>query len=78
MLLTFDKKESVDPLPAELRTATEADWDWDTARDDFIRYAQRRALGPSTASLVRSRRSSEARTRSACVAARRSSRSGRA
>ena len=36
-------------LPAELRTSTEPDWDWNTARDDFIRYAQRRALGPSTA-----------------------------
>ncbi|HVR82072.1 MAG TPA: cyanophycin synthetase [Luteimonas sp.] len=41
-------------LPAELRAGPEADdWNWDTARDDFIRYAQRRALGPSTASLVR-------------------------
>jgi len=29
------------------------DWDWEEARDGFIRYAQRRALGPSTASLVR-------------------------
>ena len=29
------------------------DWEWEQARDDFIRYAQRRALGPSTASLVR-------------------------
>ncbi|MDZ3797735.1 MAG: cyanophycin synthetase [Xanthomonadales bacterium] len=29
------------------------DWEWQQARDDFIRYAQRRALGPSTASLVR-------------------------
>ena len=28
------------------------DWDWPDARDEFIRYAQRRALGPSTASLV--------------------------
>jgi cyanophycin synthetase len=28
-------------------------WDWNTARDDFIRYAQKRALGPSTMSLVR-------------------------
>ena len=28
-------------------------WEWATARDEFIRYAQRRALGPSTASLVR-------------------------
>jgi cyanophycin synthetase len=29
------------------------DWSWPNARDEFIRYAQRRALGPSTASLVR-------------------------
>jgi len=28
-------------------------WDWPSARDEFIRYAQRRALGPSTASLVK-------------------------
>jgi cyanophycin synthetase len=28
-------------------------WAWEEARDDFIRYAQKRALGPSTASLVR-------------------------
>ena len=28
-------------------------WDFTEARDDFIRYAQRRAFGPSTASLVR-------------------------
>ena len=42
-------------LPTELRPkdSVPEDWDWDTARDDFIRYAQRRALGPSTASLVR-------------------------
>ena len=42
-------------LPAELHAAggMPDDWNWDTARDDFIRYAQRRALGPSTASLVR-------------------------
>ena len=42
-------------LPAELRPqgSVPEDWDWDTARVDFIRYAQRRALGPSTASLVR-------------------------
>ncbi|KQZ56394.1 MULTISPECIES: cyanophycin synthetase [unclassified Lysobacter] len=42
-------------LPAELRPAGSVpeDWDWESARDDFIRYAQRRALGPSTASLVR-------------------------
>ena len=28
-------------------------WNWPEARDQFIRFAQRRALGPSTASLVR-------------------------
>ena len=40
-------------LPPDLRTATDDAWDWASERDDFIRYAQRRALGPSTASLVR-------------------------
>ena len=42
-------------LPVEIqpRGSVPEDWDWNTARDDFIRYAQRRALGPSTASLVR-------------------------
>ncbi|MEO8161619.1 MAG: cyanophycin synthetase, partial [Arenimonas sp.] len=41
-------------LPVDLRTAglLPEDWDWPSARDEFIRYAQRRALGPSTASLV--------------------------
>jgi cyanophycin synthetase len=28
-------------------------WNWPEARDQFIRFAQRRALGPSTAALVR-------------------------
>ncbi len=28
-------------------------WTWAEARDEFIRFAQRRALGPSTAALVR-------------------------
>jgi cyanophycin synthetase len=42
-------------LPDDIRPAgTVPDgWDWDEARDDFIRYAQRRALGPSTASIVK-------------------------
>src|SRR5688500_479079 len=42
-------------LPAQLRDsgAPGEEWNWDAARADFIRYAQRRALGPSTASLVR-------------------------
>ena len=42
-------------LPDELRSerAVPDEWTWATARDEFIRFAQRRALGPSTASLVR-------------------------
>ncbi len=42
-------------LPAELRPANAPaqDWDFDSERDQFILYAQRRAFGPSTASLVR-------------------------
>jgi cyanophycin synthetase len=42
-------------LPAELQTrgSVPEGWEWTSARDEFIRYAQRRALGPSTASLVR-------------------------
>ena len=40
-------------LPADLRPddASPA-FDWAETRDEFIRYAQRRALGPSTASIV--------------------------
>jgi cyanophycin synthetase len=42
-------------LPPHLRPADSvpAGWEWAEARDQFIRFAQRRALGPSTASLVR-------------------------
>src|SRR5271167_2928400 len=42
-------------LPAEIRPADSvpADWSWQEARDEFIRFAQRRALGPSTSALVR-------------------------
>jgi len=42
-------------LPANLRPADSVPegWNWPEARDDFIRFAQRRALGPSTASLVK-------------------------
>lgn len=42
-------------LPSELRPEGEPDKDFDFSdeRDEFIRYAQRRALGPSTASLVK-------------------------
>jgi cyanophycin synthetase len=40
-------------LPAELRPPeSKVPFDWAEQRDDFIRYAQRRALGPSTAALV--------------------------
>ena len=42
-------------LPDAIRPAGSVPegWQWPTARDEFIRFAQRRALGPSTASLVR-------------------------
>ncbi len=42
-------------LPLELQPAgtVPAGWDWEAHRDEYIRYAQRRALGPSTASLVK-------------------------
>ncbi len=42
-------------LPAELQPAgvVPQDWAWAEARDEYIRYAQRRQLGPSTASLVK-------------------------
>ena len=42
-------------LPENLKStqAPDADFDFEQERDDFIRYAQRRALGPSTASMVK-------------------------
>ncbi len=42
-------------LPEALRPAGSVpqDWAWPDARDQFIRFAQRRALGPSTHALVR-------------------------
>jgi cyanophycin synthetase len=42
-------------LPPELRPdgTVPADFDFTEERDEFIRFAQRRALGPSTMSLVR-------------------------
>lgn len=42
-------------LPEELKPdgAPAVDWDFEAERDEFILYAQRRAFGPSTASLVR-------------------------
>jgi len=43
-----------DLLPTELQPADlDQDFDWEEERDAFIRYAQRRAFGPSTASLVK-------------------------
>ncbi|MFZ2507754.1 MAG: hypothetical protein WAW79_04680, partial [Steroidobacteraceae bacterium] len=41
-------------LPESIRPAASvpAGWNWPEARDEYIRYAQRRALGPSTAALV--------------------------
>ena len=38
--------------PADAGADAGADFAWEDARDEFIRYAQRRALGPSTASIV--------------------------
>ncbi|MBM4014103.1 MAG: cyanophycin synthetase [Planctomycetes bacterium] len=42
-------------LPADLRPAgaVPGDWKWEEKRDEFIRVAQRLALGPSTHSLVK-------------------------
>ncbi len=42
-------------LPENLRPekSVPEGWEWPKARDEYIRYSQRRALGPSTASLVR-------------------------
>ena len=42
-------------LPEEIRPerSVPESWVWGIARDEYIRYAQRRALGPSTMSLVR-------------------------
>jgi cyanophycin synthetase len=42
-------------LPQAIRPADSVPegWNWPEARDEFIRFAQRRALGPSTTSLVK-------------------------
>ncbi|WP_222565834.1 cyanophycin synthetase [Novilysobacter antarcticus] len=41
-------------LPAQLQPAgiLPEGWEWASARDEFIRFAQRRALGPSTSALA--------------------------
>jgi cyanophycin synthetase len=41
-----------DKLKKELASEMQDDFDFDEERDDFIRFAQRKELGPSTASLV--------------------------
>ena len=41
------------PRPSGRADSVPDGWSWQEARDEFIRFAQRRALGPSTASLVR-------------------------
>jgi cyanophycin synthetase len=40
------------PLNLQPSGTVPDNWDWPTARDEYIRYSQRRALGPSTASIV--------------------------
>jgi cyanophycin synthetase len=45
-----------DNLKAQLNGEIDENFDWDEERDTFIRYAQRRELGPSTASLVKAAR----------------------
>ncbi len=40
-------------LPEELAAEKDDDFDFEEERDSFIRFAQRRTLGPSTAALVR-------------------------
>ncbi|MCZ6756130.1 MAG: cyanophycin synthetase, partial [Gemmatimonadetes bacterium] len=39
-------------LPAELQSSEAKEFDWIKEREAFIRFTQRRALGPSTAALV--------------------------
>ncbi len=51
--LALDLLHSLLPDPLRPDNAPAADWDFETERDRFILYAQRRAFGPSTASLVR-------------------------
>jgi cyanophycin synthetase len=43
-------------LPAELQVAEDKEFDWIKEREAFIRFTQRRALGPSTAALVQAAR----------------------
>ncbi|MBN8728070.1 MAG: cyanophycin synthetase [Xanthomonadales bacterium] len=41
------------PVSLQPKGSVPEDWQWPEARDAFIRFAQRRALGPSTSALVR-------------------------
>jgi len=41
------------PAEAPVDNLRDIDFDWEEERDQFIRFAQRRAFGPSTASLVK-------------------------
>jgi len=45
--------QSLLPTSIQPEDAVHPDFDWEEDRDAFIRYAQRRALGPSTAALVK-------------------------
>jgi cyanophycin synthetase len=51
--LALDLIHSLLPDDLKPEEAPAADWDFDEERDEFIRYAQARAFGPSTASLVK-------------------------
>ena len=44
--------QSLLPENLQSESAPGDDWDFASERDDFIRYAQRRAFGPSTQSLI--------------------------
>ena len=50
--LALDLLHFLLPAPLKPEDAPATDWDFAEARDGFIRQAQRRALGPSTAALV--------------------------
>ncbi len=51
--LALDLLHSLLPDDLKPEDAPPADWNFDEERERFIRYAQRREFGPSTASLVR-------------------------
>ncbi len=51
--LSLELLHSLLPSEVKPKDAPGDDWEFTEVRDSFIRYAQRRAFGPSTASLVR-------------------------